>query len=78
MALNLQVPSGKAVVGFEWGKQDLSVNGDSEGASQQQHPNGNGHRPQQQQLQQQAPQASCSTAQRTVMALSTCCLARPG
>lgn len=60
--LHLQVPSGKAMVGFEWGKQDLSVNGDGEGPSQQQHANGNGP------LQQQGPQASCSSVQCTTAA----------
>ncbi|KAL3145446.1 2,3-dihydroxyphenylpropionate/2,3-dihydroxicinnamic acid 1,2-dioxygenase, variant 2 [Trebouxia sp. C0009 RCD-2024] len=49
---HLKVPAGKAMVGFEWGKQDLLVNGDGEGPSQQQRANGNGQHPQQ----QQAPQ----------------------
>ena len=42
------------MVGFEWGKQDLSVDGN--GAGQQNHVNGNGQQPQQQ---QQPPQVVC-------------------
>lgn len=41
------------MVGFEWGKQDLSVNGN--GAGQQNHANGHGQQPQQQ---QQPPQVA--------------------
>ena len=41
------------MVGFEWGKQDLSVNGN--GAGQQNHANGHSQQPQQQ---QQPPQVA--------------------
>lgn len=56
--LVFQVPSGNAKVGFEWGKQDLSVDGN--GAGQQQHTNGNGHHPEKQQHQQPPPQVACT------------------
>ncbi|DBA93500.1 hypothetical protein WJX82_005630 [Trebouxia sp. C0006] len=38
----LKVPSGEAMVGFEWGKQDLSVNGKGNHQQQQHTPHNNG------------------------------------
>ena len=64
-----QVPSGTAMVGFEWGKQDLSVNGDSV----QQHepsPTDVHQEPNQQQQAPEVPALSLSLARSPSIALA--------